>query len=69
MKMAYSPTTWGSNDVITKDRLNKMEQGIVSANKLSGTDIADKDYGKISRTGNLLLLSELTTHTEAWEVN
>ena len=37
--MAYNPTTWGSNDVITKDRLNKMEQGIVSASKLSGTDI------------------------------
>ena len=44
--MAYSPTTWGSNDVITKDRLNKMEQGIVSASKLSGTDIdTDKDWG------------------------
>ncbi len=44
--MVYNPTTWGSNDVITKDRLNKMEQGIVSASKLSGTDIdADKDWG------------------------
>ena len=44
--MAYNPTTWGSNDVITKDRLNKMEQGIVSASKLSGTDIdTDKDWG------------------------
>jgi len=43
--MAYNPTTWGSNDVITKDRLNKMEQGIVSASKLSGTDIdTDKDW-------------------------
>jgi hypothetical protein len=44
-EMAYNPTTWGSNDVITKDRLNKMEQGIVSASKLSGTDIdTDKDW-------------------------
>ncbi len=43
--MAYSPTTWNTNDVITKDKLNKMEQGIVSASKLSGTDIdADKDW-------------------------
>ena len=43
--MAYNPTTWGSNDVITKDRLNKMEQGIVSASKLSVTDIdTDKDW-------------------------
>jgi len=45
--MAYNPTTWGSNDVITKDRLNKMEQGIVSASKLSGTDIdTDKDWNE-----------------------
>ena len=43
--MAYNPTTWGSNDVITKGRLNKMEQGINTASKLSGTDIdTDKDW-------------------------
>lgn len=43
--MAYNPTTWGSNDVITKDRLNKIEQGINTASKLSGTDIdADKNW-------------------------
>jgi len=50
-EMAYNPTTWGSNDVITKDRLNKMEQGIVSASKLSGTDIdTDKDWNGKSIT-------------------
>ena len=44
--MAYNPTTWGSNDVITKDKLNKIEQGINTASKLSGTDIdANKDWG------------------------
>ena len=49
--MAYNPTTWGSNDVITKDRLNKIEQGINTASKLSGTDIdTDKDWNGKSIT-------------------
>ena len=26
--MSYTPTTWKNNDVITSERLNKMEQGI-----------------------------------------
>jgi len=44
--VAYSPTTWNTNDVITKDKLNKIEQGINTASKLSGTDIdTDKDWG------------------------
>ena len=54
--MAYNPTTWGSNDVITKDRLNKIEQGINTASKLSGTDIdTDKDWGgkNINNIGTL----------------
>ena len=43
--MAYSPTTWNTNDVITKDKLNKIEQGVKTATLLSGTDIdADKDW-------------------------
>ena len=43
--MAYSPTTWNTNDVITKDKLNKIEQGVKTASKLSGTDIdTDKDW-------------------------
>ena len=43
--MAYNPTTWGSNDVITKDKLNKIEQGVKTGTLLSGTDIdADKNW-------------------------
>ncbi len=44
--MAYSPTTWNTNDVITKDKLNKIEQGVKTATRLSGTDIdANKNWG------------------------
>ena len=47
--MAYSPTTWNTNDVITKDKLNKIEQGVKTATRLSGTDIdADKDWNEKS---------------------
>jgi len=43
--VAYSPTTWNTNDVITKDKLNKIEQGVKTATLLSGTDIdTDKDW-------------------------
>ena len=57
--MAYNPTTWGSNDVITKDRLNKIEQGINTASKLSGTDIdADKNWNNKAITN----LGSLTSH-------
>jgi len=61
--VAYSPTTWNTNDVITKDKLNKIEQGIVSASKLSGTDIdTDKNWnGKnITNLGKISPISWLT---------
>ena len=44
-EMAYSPTTWNTNDVITKDKLNKIEQGVKTGTLLSGTDIdANKNW-------------------------
>ena len=58
--MAYSPTTWNTNDVITKDKLNKIEQGVKTATRLSGTDIdADKDWGgkNITNVGSIDTLS------------
>ena len=49
--MAYSPTTWNTNDVITKDKLNKIEQGVKTATRLSGTDIdVDKNWNGKSIT-------------------
>jgi hypothetical protein len=63
MKMAYSPTTWNTNDVITKDKLNKIEQGVKTATRLSGTDIdADKNWnGKSITNMKALTLTESST--------
>jgi len=54
--MAYDPTVWETYDVITKERLNKLEQGARTGTLLSGTDInTDKDWnGKnISNIGKI----------------
>ena len=49
--MAYDPTVWETYDVITKERLNKLEQGARTGTLLSGTDIdADKDWNGKSIT-------------------
>ena len=32
--MAYTPTVWATGDVITAEKLNKMEQGIVAADNV-----------------------------------
>ena len=71
--MAYAPTTWDANDVITKDKLNKIEQGINTASKLSGTDIdTDKDWngknitnvGRLSSSAARYLLSAAPASAE-----
>ena len=49
--MVYNPTTWNTDEVITKDKLNKIEQGLHAVSKLSGIDIdADKNWGGKSIT-------------------
>jgi len=61
-EMAYNPTTWGSNDVITKDKLNKIEQGVKTGTLLSGTDIdADKNWnGKNITNVGVIRTSDVT---------
>jgi hypothetical protein len=62
--MAYSPTTWNTNDVITKDKLNKIEQGVKTATRLSGTDIdTDKDWNGKSIVNISSLSSSIYTST------
>jgi hypothetical protein len=62
--MAYSPTTWNTNDVITKDKLNKIEQGVKTGTLLSGTDIdTDKDWNGKSIVNISSLSSSIYTST------
>jgi hypothetical protein len=63
-EMAYNPTTWNTNDVITKDKLNKIEQGVKTATRLSGTDIdTDKNWNGKSIVNISSLSSSIYTST------
>ena len=42
--MSYIPTTWESGDTITSQKLNKMEQGIVSAEIAEGITPLEVNY-------------------------
>ena len=67
--MVYSPTTWNTNDVITKDKLNKIEQGVKTGTLLSGTDIdADKNWnGKaITNVGAIDVVGNATFDGGLW---
>ena len=61
--MVYSPTAWETNDVITKNKLNKIEQGVKTGTLLSGTDIdVDKNWnGKSITNMKALTLTESST--------
>jgi hypothetical protein len=54
--------------VITKDKLNKIEQGINTASKLSGTDIdTDKDWnGKNINNVNMLTVNKIKATSYLW---
>ncbi len=62
--MVYSPTAWETNDVITKNKLNKIEQGVKTGTLLSGTDIdADKNWNGKSIVNISSLSSSIYTST------
>ena len=45
--MSYTPTTWAAGDTVTSAKLNKIEQGIVTASNNSGVFVVEMD-GKTS---------------------
>lgn len=47
--MAYEPTTWNKGDVITAEKMNKLEQGV--ANEQVGPQGPKGDTGKTGPQG------------------
>ena len=66
--MVYSPTAWETNDVITKNKLNKIEQGVKTGTLLSGTDIdVDKDWnGKSINNVNKITVNKIKATSYLW---
>lgn len=58
--MSYTPTNWQSGDIVTSEKLNKLEQGVVSNGQdlfiinligegpYQSNRVADKTYGEIA---------------------
>ena len=51
--MAYIPTIWGSGDVVTSEKLNKIENGIKDNSEITGCLIINANID--NDTGNLVL--------------
>lgn len=45
--MSYTPTTWAAGDTVTSAKLNKIEQGIVTANN-SGAFVVEMSNGTLN---------------------
>ena len=52
--MAYSPTNWKNGDIVTADKLNKLENGVAACGVLIVNDtegVLDKTYAEIVSAG------------------
>lgn len=63
--MAYEPTTWNTGDVITAEKLNKMEQGI--ANEQVGPQGPQGEQGPagVGLTGSATTIEAIATPESA----
>ena len=48
--MAYTPTTWETGDVITSQKLNKIENGVANTNPLIVTQTSMNNVTRLDRT-------------------
>lgn len=48
--MSYNPTTWNTGDIVTSEKLNKMEQGIANAGVLVCHMVEDNGTYRLDHT-------------------
>ena len=66
--MAYTPTTWNNDDVITAEKLNKLEQGVKNEQVgPAGTSYTLPAANKTTLGGvkQMALIADLSTETGA----
>lgn len=51
--MAYSPTTWQSGDVVSRQKLNKLEQGVSAAAAVADDALTQPEVdARVTAVGN-----------------
>ena len=59
--MSYTPTNWANGDVITTEKLNKIESGIVAANSGGGVLVVNDVNGTLDKTAGEIMAAAETT--------
>ena len=56
----YTPNTWSTGDVITAEKLNRLEQGVAAA----GADATTDQAGVVKQIANIARLSAAPTQQD-----
>ena len=66
--MSYTPTNWSSGDIVTAEKLNKLEQGVAESSSGGSTLIEDLIIGK-DKSGKQTVITLTTPETfgAIWE--
>lgn len=63
--MAYTPTKWNDGDVITKEKLNKLEEGLAAVPKGDPGPQGEKGDPGVGLTGTAAQLTKIATPDSA----
>jgi len=67
--MSYTPTNWQSGDVVTSEKLNKIEQGIAAASGGGGIQVIHSDNGVLDKTYAEIVTAATNSFVYLDEVN